>query len=424
MRNPRVLAATILVVLVTNGLFAGQVAPSAGRDAAWLEDLDAFEREFAARQLDFVRLYPRVRFDAAMDEIRRDLSRTSDADVVLSLMRLVASGHVAHTLVRPPSSGRLAFHRLPLAVSWYGSDLAVTAAAEPYRAALGLRVARIGRLAPVDLERAVAPYIAYELDSWLRLQSGSFMMVHELLARLGQTEPDGRVRLTLARNDGTELQLDVEAGPSQNGQPLVSVADALRIPTPLFRSRPDSYYWFERLPERRALYVQYNRCANDPAKPFAGFAADLLADADAHASEIDRTIVDLRLNGGGDSRIIQPLVKGLRDHRPLRARGRLFALVGPGTFSSGLLAALDFRDLDAILIGEPPGEPLNSYGEVRPYTLPRSGLLIQYSTKFFKLSRNGAEILLPDATVARSLADALAGRDPVLEAALTPAVRR
>jgi hypothetical protein len=334
-------------------------------------------------------------------------------------MRLVAGGRVAHTLVRTPSSGRLAFHRLPLAVSWYGSDLAVTSAADPYRAALGLRVVRIGRLAPVDLERAVAPYISYELDSWLRVQSGSFMMIHELLARLGQAEPDGRVHLTLARTDGTELQMDVEAAPSQNGPPLVSAVDALRIPTPLFRSRPNSFYWFERLADRRAVYVQYNRCANDPARPFAAFAAELLAEADAHATEIDRTVVDLRLNGGGDSRVIQPLLKGLRDRRPLRARGRLFALVGPTTFSSGLLAALDFRGLDAILVGEPPGELLNSYGEVRPYTLPRSGLLIQYSTKFFKLSRNGAEALVPDVTVTRSLSDALAGRDPVLEAALT-----
>ena len=40
------------------------------------------------------------------------------------------------------------------------------------------------------------------------------MMIHALLARLGQTEPDGRVRLTLARTDGTELQLEVEAAPS------------------------------------------------------------------------------------------------------------------------------------------------------------------------------------------------------------------
>lgn len=417
MRKPRLLVAAVLLVLASSALFAAQVTPQAGREAAWLEDLDTFAREFSARQLDFARLYPRARFDGAMDEIRRDLLRTSDADVVLSLMRLVASGRVAHTLVRPPS-GRLAFRRLPLAVSWYGSDLAVTGAAEPYRDALGLRVVRIGRLAPVDLERAVAPYIAYELDSWLRVQSGGAMMIHELLARLGQAEPDGRVRLTLARKDGTELQLDVEAAPSQNGQPLVSAATALKIPTPLFRSRPDSFYWFERLQDRRALYVQYNRCADDPARPFATFAAEFLADADAHAAAIDRTIVDLRLNSGGDSRIIQPLVKGLRDRRPLRARGRLFALVGPGTFSSGLMAALDFRDLDAILVGEPPGEPLNSYGEVRPYTLPRSGLLIQYSTKFFKLSRSGADELRPDVTVTRSLADALAGRDPVLEAAL------
>ena len=124
-------ATAILLVLASGALFAGQVTPSTGRDVAWLEDLDIFTREFAARQLDFAKLYPRAQFDAAIDEIRRDLPRTSDADVVLSLMRVVAGARVAHTLVRPPSSGRLAFRRLPLAVTWYGSDLAVTGAAEP-----------------------------------------------------------------------------------------------------------------------------------------------------------------------------------------------------------------------------------------------------------------------------------------------------
>ena len=58
--------------------------------------------------------------------------------------------------------------------------------------------------------------------------------------------------------------------------------------------------------DAKTLYVQYNRCANDPAKPFADFARELFAFADAHP--VDRVVVDLRYNGGGNSRVIAPLI--------------------------------------------------------------------------------------------------------------------
>ena len=98
---------------------------------------------------------------------------------------------------------------------------------------------------------------------------------------------------------------------------------------------------------------------------------------------------------------------------------RLFVLTGPGTFSSGLMAAIDLKALDAVLVGEAPGEKLNSYGEVRSFTLSNSKLIVQYSTKFFRLSKDvKIETLEPELKVKRTVADFLAGRDPVLEVAL------
>ena len=95
-------------------------------------------------------------------------------------------------------------------------------------------------------------------------------------------------------------------------------------------------------------------------------------------------------------------------------------LTGPATFSSALMAAMTLRDdLQARLVGEPPGERPNSYGEVRQLTLPHSQLVIQYSTKFFRMDRKGDPAALePHVTVSRSIADFLAGRDTVLEAAM------
>jgi hypothetical protein len=80
------------------------------------------------------------------------------------------------------------------------------------------------------------------------------------------------------------------------------------------------------------------------------------------------------------------------------------------------MAALNFRnDLNAVLIGEPPGEQLNSYGEVKELVLPHSQVVVQYSTKFFRLAKPGdPATIVPDVVVARTMADAFAGRDPVL----------
>src|SRR5262245_37947349 len=109
------------------------------REDRWREDLDAFGREFPARHVAFAKLYPPARFTPALEAIRRTRPQSSDAEVVLGLMRLVATAHVGHTMVRMPP-GPMAFRRLPLTLTWYRDGLAVTAASDAYREALGLRV--------------------------------------------------------------------------------------------------------------------------------------------------------------------------------------------------------------------------------------------------------------------------------------------
>ena len=76
------------------------------------------------------------------------------------------------------------------------------------------------------------------------------------------------------------------------------------------------------------------------------------------------------------------------------------------------------RELHATLVGEPVGEKLSGYGEVRPIDLPNSHLSMQYSTKFFHLSKDGDAVLEPTVPASATLEDALAGRDPALDAAL------
>ena len=125
-----------------------------------------------------------------------------------------------------------------------------------------------------------------------------------------------------------------------------------------------------------------------------------------------------RANGGGDSSVADPLLQGLRSRRHLADSGRLFTLIGNGTFSSAMMNAITLRrEAGAILVGEPTGGKPNSYGQVRSFALPNSGLTVSYSTQFFRLlPDSNTDSLYPEIAAAVSSADYRAGRDPALAA--------
>lgn len=118
--------------------------------------------------------------------------------------------------------------------------------------------------------------------------------------------------------------------------------------------------------------------------------------------------------------MIDPLIEGLQKRSQLSDKGRLYVLIGRGTFSSGMMAAVRFRqNLDAILIGEGSGSPPNEYGEVESFVLPYSKIQIEYTTKFFRLMEDSdPPTLEPDLSVQLPMADLLSGRDRVLDTAL------
>ena len=66
---------------------------------------------------------------------------------------------------------------------------------------------------------------------------------------------------------------------------------------------------------------------------------------------------------------------------PLRWRGPLAWLIGPGTFSSAssLAAAAQYADI-GLLVGEPTGGVCDGFGEVMPIEMPRTRLGGQVSS--------------------------------------------
>jgi hypothetical protein len=69
-----------------------------------------------------------------------------------------------------------------------------------------------------------------------------------------------------------------------------------------------------------------------------------------------------------------------------------------------------------VLIGQPPADPIDEYGNENTFRLPNSGIVVMYTTAIVNDSRHS--LATPDVVVSPAVAQVLDGSDPVLTAAL------
>lgn len=130
------------------------------------------------------------------------------------------------------------------------------------------------------------------------------------------------------------------------------------VPLPRYRQGADNPYWLRVLAAQHAVYLRYNQCRPDGG--FHRLAGQALAVLKAHPDY--RLVVDLRANPGGDSGPFQSPVNGMRADPRLVAPGRVIGLVDQFTGSSATVDAQSLKMAGAVLIGQPPADPLDRSG--------------------------------------------------------------
>ena len=374
------------------------------RDEAWQVEVQYLADELARRHEDAFFYTSETAFRAAADALEEAVPDLTDAEVTIGMMRLAALIGDAHTSVDP--SRQMTFHRFPLRLKWFDDGVYVVAAGRDYASLVGARLVAVEGQDAGEVLEAVRPVVSHENEHWFRELAPEVVAIAEVLHTLGALPDVEAGRFTF--EPGGEVVL-----PALAASAPLDWAGAFEGRTPpLYLRSPGAYYWYAYLPEARALYVHYRRCADQPGYPFEAFVDEVKAAADTLA--ISRTVIDLRLNTGGNSAILRPLLRLLTSRPAWREEG-LYALIGRRTFSSGMLNAVELRnDLGAVLVGRPTGGAPNGFGEVRTFTLPYSRYVVHYSTKFFALTDGAARTVQPDRLVTVSSTDYFAGRDPVL----------
>jgi len=184
---------------------------------------------------------------------------------------------------------------------------------------------------------------------------------------------------------------------------------------PLYRRQRQKYYWFNYLDENKTLYIKYNSELIDPQDSLTSFCSRMQKLIDS--ADVEKTIVDLRENQGGNAGTMQPLIDFLCRNDKINQRGKLYLIIGRRTQSAAAVFAVRMElNSKAIFVGEPTLTRPDFYSDARYVTLPNSEVRIGMSSILLNsgFPEDSRKTIEPDIKIDMSSDDFFDKKDPVL----------
>ena len=384
---------------------------------AWQDDVTALATQLPKLHTNAFFKIKAEDFQQAANKLVDEIPALADAQVALRIAQLVAMIGDSHTQAFIDFR-RWSIQPLPIEVLSFSDGLFIIQATPDLRDLLGARITAIGAARIDDAIKKVGTFFAYENESLLKNNLPIWITRAQALRTAELTDNADLVTLAIHDVQGQDRLVQLQPNPAGRNTLMLSLPEVTaQTVTPLSWQQRAQIFWFDFMPDFKTVYCRYDHCADDKNESVAQFADRLLKFIDRNG--VQKLIVDLRRNGGGDSGLLRPLINGIKARQAINQKGRLVVLIGRTTFSSAMMNADELRhETNALLYGEPTGGKPNSFGEVKSFNLPNSGIKIQYSTKYWRMEEADPPSLMPDVKIEMASTDYFAIKDPVLDAAL------
>lgn len=429
---------TLFVCLFVAVVWCGQTsAQTVTQDEAakWREDLRFLAQEMPRQHRNLFHTMTRAQFDAAVARLDQRIPQLARHQIIVEMERIVAMVADGHTNISPTRDPKIGFHVLPIKLYLFKDGLFIRAAAREHADLVGAKVIKIGLATADEAYGAVRDLIGRDNEMDAKFFAPQLLAMPEVLHALRlSTDPD-RARFTIEQ-DGKQREVmltaygPAEMMPSDTDYTWINKpgwVDARNLSetawTPIWLDDPTNKFRFEYINATKTLYVQLNQVGNKDDETLEAFAERL--SARMRLGSVDRIVLDLRLNRGGNGSLNPPLLRALIGSA-LDQRGKFFTLIGRSTFSAAQFLINDLERLsNTIFIGEPSGGKANSYGDSRKITLPNSGITVRVSTLWWQGDeRDHRQWTAPEIAAELTSAEYLKGADPALDAVLNYTPRK
>ncbi len=410
----------------------GFAEPDLDRDSQWRADVRFTAREIKRRAFSPFGTLPEPAFDATIETIVDRVPLLSDHQVILELARVLRALNDGHARIRPPDDRADLQRALPLSLFLFEEGLFVVATTPNHADLLGAQLLQIGDHDIDHVLDAFDPLIARDNDNaqWFKACLPDWLIQTSALHALGLIAHPDQVPLTIRALDGETRAVTLAPDPEwparkiRNEPPFsagwVSFHESLDSPVPHYLRNTGLPFWFDYLRDEGIVYVQFNSVGDTATETLDAFGKRLYTFVDANP--VDRLVLDMRWNGGGNTLQEWPFLRQIIANHKTNQRGSLFVIIGRGTFSAAQ-NGINFLDThsNATFVGEPTGSSPAFIGETHPFTLPHSRVEMNVSDLHWVGTWPGdsRKWIPPTIYTPPTFAAYRENRDPALDAILT-----
>jgi hypothetical protein len=372
---------------------------------------------------------PEAEFDAAASQLSRQIQTLTSQQIAIrmqSIAALLNDGHSRVQLRGPVFRNDKSFG---IRIDRFADGIFITAATPGLASLVGKKVTRVGSLSANAAWDSVMRFSSGD-NAFSRMSSvPTILTMPEILSAVGLSAVDSLVISVADAKGDRKIVVKAQPGPFASQWSTSRIQQLSPAAVPVSELHRNETYWFtQRGP---VVYAQVNviQDSNDtvdlgPARgvvSLPAFGKRLIDFADSVG--VDRVVIDLRYNGGGNNALARPFIRSIIEHPRINQRGHLFVITGRDTYS----AAMNFTSMledrtRAIFVGEAPGGAPAHYGDATRFTMPASKLVFSVSTLHWDTGvwpNDVREVMEPDLPAPPLFADAARGVDAAYEKAVS-----
>ncbi len=365
-------------------------------------------------------------FDGEVEKLFRAMPAMKDHERIAGLARIISSFKYGHTDISWRQSP-VKYHVAPVNFYWFSDGIYAEGADKEYASVVGAKLVKVEGVPVMKALDAVKPLVPVENDQYFKGYGLDFLLIPEALHAQGVTkELKKTVTYTFEKNgkafDQTITGKEVFRLPRTYGYVSKNAGWVMArdtTATPHYLKDLEKIYYYEYLPASKTVYVRHSQIQDDPQEAIPAFYEKVFSFIEKN--DVERLVLDVRLNGGGNNYKNKPIITGIIKSSKINVPGKLFVIIGRRTFSACQNLVNELSNYtNALFVGEPTAENINFYGDNHRVDLPKSKIPVFLSFAWWqdKPQWENADWLAPQLAVEMSFEDYRLNKDPVLEACL------